>query len=199
MRLPDAWSAKILHILLGILCVLGRARVNSFGCAYLRRRSVNSGSRLRIQLVSAINVASQLRIQFKKGELTSSEQSLVADGFRTHSKEQDAPDYKKERVKWHVLDSQDGVRAILTAEVLWDWIYIDELWVTPELRGQGFGRKLMQLAEDFAGTRGLQGIWLWTQSWQAEDFYRQLGYRQFTRFENFPEGHSRIGFRKTLK
>ena len=137
-----------------------------------------------------------MRIQFLKGKLTSAEQSPVSEGFRTHCEEQDAPEYKKERAKWLVYDEQESIRAILTAVILWDWIYIDELWVSPELRGEGLGRKLMQLAEEFAASQGLQGIWLWTQSWQAEGFYRQLGYSQFTRFDDFPKGHSRIGFRK---
>ena len=46
----------------------------------------------------------------------------------------------------------------------------------------------MQLAEEFAVSQSLQGLWLWTQSWQAEGFYRQPGYSQFTRFDNFPGG-----------
>ena len=139
-----------------------------------------------------------MNIEFHRGDLTPSEQSLVSEGFRADTDEQDAPDYEKQRVKWLALDKQEGIGAVLTADILWDWIYIDELWVSPELRGEGLGRKLMQLAEEFATVQGLQGIWLWTQSWQAEGFYRQLGYSQFTRFDDFPKGHSRIGFRKTL-
>ena len=77
-------------------------------------------------------------------------------------------------------------------------MYIDELWVSPASRGGGLGRQLMELAEEFARAQRLQGIWLWTQSWQAEGFYRQLGYSEFTRFDEFPKGHSRIGFRKPL-
>jgi hypothetical protein len=57
----------------------------------------------------------------------------------------------------------------------------------------------MALAEEFAAAEKLQGIWLWTQSWQAEGFYRKLDYVEFTRFENFPRGHYRIGFRKTMR
>ena len=37
------------------------------------------------------------------------------------------------------------------------------------------------------------------QSWQAAAFYDHLGYEEFTRFEHFPEGHERIGFRRYLK
>ncbi|MDJ0759642.1 MAG: GNAT family N-acetyltransferase [Woeseiaceae bacterium] len=135
---------------------------------------------------------------FRREGLTSSEQSAVSDGFRVHGEELGAPDYKKEQVKWVVLDEQDDIGAVLAADILWDWMYIDELWTSPELRGDGLGRELMRLAEAFAASEGLQGIWLWTQSWQAEGFYKQLGYDEFTRFDDFPRDHARIGFRKTL-
>ena len=138
-------------------------------------------------------------IRFGRGELTTSEQAVVTEGFRAHSVGHEAPDYVKERVKWLAVDERDALRAALTAEIVWDWIYIDELWVSPELRGAGLGRRLMFLAEELATNKRLQGIWLWTQSWQAEGFYRQLGYSEFTRFDDFPRGHSRIGFRKILR
>ena len=139
-----------------------------------------------------------MNIEFRRGDLTFSEQSVVSDGFHTHTEEQNAPVHKKERVNWLAFDEKNEIRAVLTADILWDWIYIDELWIFPKLRGEGLGRQLMQLAEEFAVSQSLQGIWLWTQSWQAEGFYRQLGYSQFTRFDDFPKGYSRIGFRKRL-
>ena len=139
-----------------------------------------------------------VNIEFCRGDLTSSEQSVVSAGFHADTEERNAPEYKKERVKWLAFDEGNDVSAILTADILWDWTYIDELWIAPELRGEGLGRQMMQLAEEFAVSQGLQGIWLWTQNWQAEGFYRRLGYSQFTRFDNFPKGHSRIGFRKIL-
>lgn len=123
---------------------------------------------------------------------------MVSAGFQAHSDEQAAPEYRKERLKWLAVDEKKDISAVLTAVMLWDWMYIDELWVSPESRGGGLGRQLMALAEEFARSQGLQGIWLWTQSWQAEGFYRQLGYTEFTRFDEFPKGHSRIGFRKIL-
>ena len=151
-----------------------------------------------IAIVDGNYLEADLNIVFRQGPLTSLEQSVVSQGFHTHSEERSAPEYKKERVKWLAVDERDDMRAALTAEILWDWIYIDELWISRKLRGEGLGRRLMQLAEDFALSRNLRGIWLWTQSWQAEGFYRQLGYTQFTRFDDFPKGHSRIGFRKIL-
>jgi GNAT superfamily N-acetyltransferase len=86
----------------------------------------------------------------------------------------------------------------LTADMLWDWLYIDELWVDDGLRGQGLGRELMAQAEEFARLNRLSGLWLWTQSWQAAGFYQSLAYAEFARFPDFPRGHFRIGFRKCI-
>ncbi len=124
---------------------------------------------------------------------------MVADGFEAHSGEHSAPDYAKRRVCWVVTDEAENVLAVLTANVLWDWMYIDELWASSAARGKGHGRQLMELAEEHALSQNLQGIWLWTQSWQAESFYKHLGYQEFARFDNFPKGHERIGFRKALQ
>jgi len=143
-------------------------------------------------------LATTIDIEFRRGKLTSSEQLVVSEGFRTHSERQDAPEYAKERVNWLALDQDDVLRGVLTADILWDWVYVDELWVASTFRGEGIGRRLMKLVEEFAVSQHLQGIWLWTQSWQAEGLYAQLGYSEFTRFENFPKGYSRIGFRKQL-
>ena len=139
-----------------------------------------------------------MEIDFRRGDLTSSEQSVLSEGFYAHTLEEGAPQYTKERVKWLALDESGNIKAALTADILWDWVYIDELWICPKLRGEGLGRRLMNLAEEFAISQKCQGIWLWTQSWQADGFYSQLGYSQFTRFDDFPKGHSRIGFRKKL-
>ena len=139
-----------------------------------------------------------MHIEFRRGGLTTSENIIVAKGFDAHSKEQRAPPYSKEHISWLVRDERDEIAAVLTANILWDWMYVDELWVSSELRGGGHGTKLILLAEEFASSRDQQGIWLWTQSWQAEQFYSRLDYSEFARFENFPTGHTRIGFRKSL-
>lgn len=137
-------------------------------------------------------------IEFREGDLSTLEQDVVALGFIAHSEEQHAPQFNKERVSWLVRDDRGGIVAVLTADILWDWIYIDELWVSSERRRERLGTTLILLVEELARKRGLQGVWLWTQSWQGERFYQKLGYREFTRFPDFPRGYSRIGYRKSL-
>ena len=140
-----------------------------------------------------------MNIELRRGDMTPAEESIVTAGFDEHSDNQAAPRYENESIKLLATNERGELKAVLTVDVLWDWIYVKDLWVSSELRGDGVGRELMNRAEEFGRSQDLQGVWLWTQTWQAEGFYRKLGYSEFTRFENFPKGYSRIGFRKTLK
>ena len=98
-----------------------------------------------------------------------------------------------------VLASADGTLvAGVIGKVFWNWFYADLVWVAEEFRGQGIGTRVMRAAEERARQMKLTGIYLWTQTWQAPGFYKKLGYTQFVEFQDFPPGHSRLGFRKYL-
>jgi GNAT superfamily N-acetyltransferase len=86
----------------------------------------------------------------------------------------------------------------LIGKVFWNWLYADLVWVEEEFRRCGIGTQVMRAAEERALQMKLTGIYLWTEAWQAPSFYKNLGYSQFVEFENFPPGHSRLGFRKYL-
>lgn len=137
-------------------------------------------------------------IKFRIGDLLSSEQEIINDGFAKHSSLRSAPLFQKNRLNWLMHNEQKDLIGVLTADLLWDWIYIDELWVDESLRGKGLGIKLINEVENYATKKNLVSLWLWTQSWQAAEFYMKLGYEEFTRFPDFPRGHQRIGFRKIL-
>lgn len=140
-----------------------------------------------------------INIKFDSGDLPKDIQEAVTSGFTQHSSVLNAPRFKKERLNWQAFNEEQRLLGVATADLLWDWLYIDELWVDESARGTGLGRKLMGAVEAYAQKNGLSGLWLWTQSWQAERFYKTLGYQEFTRFSNFPRGHSRIGFKKILE
>jgi len=134
-------------------------------------------------------------ITLEKGELSVEEQSIVSDGFSRTAEASDAPNYNKLPLKW-LATNNNTLSGVLTTALLWDWLYIDELWVDEKVRQFGLGRNLMDTAESYATSEKLSGICLWTQSWQAVGFYAKLGYEEFARFPNFPQGHERVGFRK---
>jgi N-acetylglutamate synthase-like GNAT family acetyltransferase len=94
--------------------------------------------------------------------------------------------------------SHDRVVGGLIGKIFFNWLDAEVVWVEKPLRHLGVGRAVFEETERQARNLSLTGIYLWTQSWQAPDFYRKLGYRQFAEFEDFPPGHRRLGFRKYL-
>jgi predicted N-acetyltransferase YhbS len=102
--------------------------------------------------------------------------------------------------KLHIVLRDNGrIVGGLIGDAVVNWLYIGSLAVAPELRGQGFGRRLMDEVERVARSRGYTGIWLNTFTFQAPDFYRKLGYEEFGRLDSYPEGHSRFFFVKYLQ
>ncbi|WAC21739.1 GNAT family N-acetyltransferase [Luteolibacter sp. SL250] len=97
------------------------------------------------------------------------------------------------------LKGDDGtVAGGLYGATMWSWLMIDGLWISPSLRGRGFGRKLLLAAEAIATSRGCTGSWLGTFDFQARDFYEHLGYRVFAELPGFPPGHTHFHLSKTL-
>ncbi|WP_196260206.1 GNAT family N-acetyltransferase [Pelagibacterium limicola] len=86
----------------------------------------------------------------------------------------------------------------LTGYVLYDWMFIQFIAISEDLRGQGFGKLLIEQAEIWARAEGLGGMWLDTFAFQAPDFYRALGFTEFGTIEDHPAGSRRIFFQKRL-
>ena len=86
----------------------------------------------------------------------------------------------------------------LWGKLSYDWLSIDFLIVPSNLRGQGWGRKLIDAAEEVAIQRGCVGIWLDTHGFQAPDFYKALGYEVFGELRDYPRGVSRYFLNKLL-
>lgn len=80
----------------------------------------------------------------------------------------------------------------------WGYLSVNLLAVKENLRGQGFGTKLLQKAETLAVERGCHSAFLNTFSFQAPDFYARLGYRVFGELPDFPPGQKRIFMCKKL-
>ncbi|HEV7278024.1 MAG TPA: GNAT family N-acetyltransferase [Devosiaceae bacterium] len=86
----------------------------------------------------------------------------------------------------------------LTGYALYDWLFVQFLAVPETLRGQNFGSRLMQRAEDWAREQGLAGMWLDTFDFQARPFYEKLGFEVFGTIEDHPVGGRRYFLSKRL-
>ena len=86
----------------------------------------------------------------------------------------------------------------LFAEIVWNALHIDMLWVTAEHRRQGYGRSLVQRAEEFGRERGCDVAYLSTFDFQAPPFYAAMGYRVIGELAGVPRGSRRVWFGKAL-
>src|SRR5437016_4804670 len=59
------------------------------------------------------------------------------------------------------------------------WLYVDALWVADDLRGHGYGKRLMGMIEAEAVRHSCTNVYLNTFSFQAPAFYKKLGYTVF--------------------
>ena len=78
------------------------------------------------------------------------------------------------------------------------WLYLSTLWLEREVRGQGWGARLMAIFEGEGVARGCHGAWVDTYGFQAPRFYERAGYKEFGRLEDFPPGSARHFYWKRL-
>ena len=86
----------------------------------------------------------------------------------------------------------------LIGAIDWNWFYIDLLFVKEELRGYGYGHRLLEMAENEARKCGAKNAYLDTFSFQSPDFYKKHGYQIFGELKDFPAGRQRYFFTKQL-
>lgn len=92
---------------------------------------------------------------------------------------------------------QEVVGGLIGA-IHWDWLYIDLMWIREDLRGRGFGHRLLVQVEEEARKRGAKNAYLDTFSFQAPKFYQKHGYQVFGELKDFPAGHQRYYLTKQL-
>lgn len=83
-------------------------------------------------------------------------------------------------------DSGDVI-AGAAARTFGDWLLLDTLWVSEDLRGQNVGRKILQAVEDAGRARGCKKCFLETLHFQAKPFYEKQGYQVEWVQENYPK------------
>ena len=125
------------------------------------------------------------------------EWGIIGGGIREFNVQQTG-DGRHERFCYVLRDSGQEIVGGVIAEIYWEWLYLDLLWVREDLRGRGFGRQLLIVAEDEARKKGAKNVFLDTFSFQAPKFYERHGYEVFGELEEFPPGHRRYYFRKRL-
>jgi putative N-acetylmannosamine-6-phosphate epimerase/ribosomal protein S18 acetylase RimI-like enzyme len=111
-----------------------------------------------------------------------------------------APDRKPRRPLHLFLmdDRQMILGGLIGFTSNWKWLEIELLWVDEPLRHQGYGDRIMRLAEQEAQQRGCIAARVSTLSFQAKGFYEKLGYQVAGILSDYPPGHTLYTFQKTL-
>jgi len=84
----------------------------------------------------------------------------------------------------------------------WSWAKVSEitlLWVREENRKNGFGKMLLQAAEDEMVKEGCRTILLRSYSFQAPLFYESNGYKIAYVMDDFPNGYKHYTLVKRIK
>ena len=92
----------------------------------------------------------------------------------------------------------DGVAGFVVLRPDGDDLLLENVAVDPPFQGQGVGRTLLDLAEQRAGSLGLDGVRLYTHAMMTENqrLYEQRGYVETRRVHEV--GLDRVHYRKEL-
>jgi GNAT superfamily N-acetyltransferase len=122
---------------------------------------------------------------------------VIGRGLRSFN-EQQAGKNNRQSLCFVLRDAQQTMVGGLIGATYWNWLYIEVFWIPEDLRGRGFGDRLIALAEEEARKRGATHAYLDTFSFQAPGFYKKHGYAVFGELQDFPPGHQRYFFTKQL-
>ena len=125
------------------------------------------------------------------------EWEIIGGGLRDYNIQQAGPGHDKPVCYLIYAPDQTIVGGII-GETHWNWLFINLMWIKEELRGHGYGHRLLLAAEEEARGRGAKYAYLDTFSFQAPDFYKKHGYQVFGTLDNFPPGHRRYYLTKQL-
>lgn len=98
----------------------------------------------------------------------------------------------------YVLDCPGGIQGVIVLLPELSCMLLDNIAVCPSAQGRGYGRQMLQWAEDRARRLGLASIRLYTQEMMTENIaiYRRYGYVETHRATEI--GLNRVFMRKPL-
>lgn len=122
---------------------------------------------------------------------------IIGKGLQNFNVQQ-AGEEKFQRLCFALRSPDQEIAGGALGEIYWDWFHLDLMWIKDELRGLGYGHRLLLAIEDEARKCGAKNVFLDTFSFQAPQFYIQHGYRVFGELAGFPSGHQRLFLTKGL-
>ena len=103
-----------------------------------------------------------------------------------------------EHVSFLLKDDVGKIFAGITGTIYFYHLHIDFLWVDESVRHEGYGSQLVNKIEEIAKEKNCRLILLDSFSFQAPEFYKKHGYREFGVVEDHPKGYSQHFLEKRL-
>jgi ribosomal protein S18 acetylase RimI-like enzyme len=98
-----------------------------------------------------------------------------------------------------VRDSHKAILAGAKGVSLYGCLYVDMLWVAPDMRHKGLGSQLIDACEKLGRERHCSFVSLTTMDWEALPFYQKLGLEiEFVR-EGYEKNSKMYLLRKSLR
>lgn len=118
---------------------------------------------------------------------------------------QHSPPHKQARAEGavkqvHIMVVDDDGQWLggITAELFWNWVELDDFWLSETLRGQGVGSSILAQIEDIGREHGASRVLLTTFEFQARTFYERHGYKVVGVVEDYPPGSNYYTMVKVL-
>ena len=121
----------------------------------------------------------------------------MANLIRAYNRSKREPP-KSEPLNIYLEDEQGNLKAGMVAETFGNWLEIEYLYVSDDLRGQGIGSKILKMAERESKERGCKYSFVNTFNFQAPKFYEKHGYKEVFALKEYPYTGERYYYTKEL-
>ncbi len=126
--------------------------------------------------------------------------SKIIQGFADHAiKQIGVSEFTNDEYTSFEIHEDDKLVGVAVCLIFWKQLHVKYLFVDEAYRGKGIGTLLLNRALEFGKSHNCQDVFLQTMSFQAPEFYKNLGFiMEFTR-AGYQHGVSLHYLRKSLK
>ena len=112
----------------------------------------------------------------------------IAQGLRQHNLNKGISS-KSHKVCIVLKDDNGVILGGLLGAIYWDWLDLQTFWIHESLRHQGYGTKMLKLAEDMAQKHNAPHIILDVIDFQGLPFFGRHGFMTIATLPDRPEDH----------
>ena len=136
-------------------------------------------------------------MKLKLENIESKRTQELANLIRAYNRSNREPS-KSEPLNIYLEDEEGNLVAGMVAETFGNWLEIEYLYVSDDLRGQGIGSKILEMAENESRNRGCKYSFVDTFNFQAPKFYKKHGYKEVFALKEYPYTGERYYYTKEL-